>query len=102
MGKVKTLLDAEVQSEDGVIDSDIDARRESKMAAREIRETGRRHSRINRRLAAAERRQMDEERATRRAEEADDYGDAIRLGYVWAGIAIVVAALAFLSHFGVL
>jgi hypothetical protein len=28
--------------------------------------------------------------------------DAVRLGYVWAAIVVVIATFAFLSHFGVL
>ena len=77
------------------IDSDFDVRREANIAAQHIRDTGRRAAAHNKRMREAEREELE-------LDQADDYGDAIRLGYVWATLVIVIAGLILATAWGVL
>jgi hypothetical protein len=102
MGKVKTLLDS---SEDTVIDEQIDARREAKSLGRHLKSLQGDASHLGDSLGRAQRRwdaADSAERARLRRDEDDDYGDAIRLGYVWAALVFVIAALLFMGTWGII
>lgn len=104
MARVKRMLeDPETErieeAEARVLDAETDARREAAQASREIRDLGRRVSFAKRRWDAAE---AAEREARSRVETHADYREAIRLGYVWAAIVVIVTTAVTLTQLGIL
>lgn len=79
------------------IDSDFDVRREANIAASHIRDTGRRVHAMNQRARQADERAMELEH-----DDEAEYGDVVRLGYVWAALVVIVTGLILATVWGVI
>lgn len=104
MGKVKNLLDdpSEDLDTDTVIDEQIDARREAANLGRQLRSYGDEATRLGGSLGRAKRRWDAADEAERQRLRRDEYGDAVRLGYVWAVLVLVIAGLVLMTVWGII